>query len=1075
MRKPIKVLAYVLTLSIIISAVIAVWAVDIQRDVVTVYPQKISGNLGNDGMGLVVLEEPTFAGQPDLGNSGNFPEIGTVGLSTSWALIEPKQGKYDFSTIDNTIDYWVAKGKKINLRICTDTLLLPYTYKGVPDWVNVSYVTRTDVAAEFGNLPVNTVKMVDVRGVDYQNALDTFLAKLVAKYGDNKNVEVVEIRGYGPWGEWHSGVAFDSSAQRISNLTAIIGKWVTAFASKGKVMVLSCAGEYMGAYDTSSTDAKRNYANYLSWSGFDYGMKLPSLSFRRDGFSYYKTDEKLLAEFVKSGKKLPLMAEIQQNAANLDANALNRNWTTATDDMIFKLRPNYATIVGWTAIEAVKVVSNQTGYVDRTNQKMGYRLAVDKAEYSGGINAGSTLKVRTAFSNSGVGRFWYDHKLAVYLMDISNNIIASTVNAQSDFTSVLNGEQVEFITDFAIPSNVTGNTYKIAVAIVDNTNHVPQTRLGNAGEIGTSKIYSIGNVIIGNSTPATLNGETLLTYSALSQTALAANTSYQVSFKYLPGKTLSSFDLIADNANGYYFAVKSGGNTAFTSSWQDVSQQTGYKSFIFTTGNDANYKVEIGSVNFGTITPSDCTIRTVSATQYDFNSSLGAFSVSGTASNGAVRTNSRIEISHTATTGDQSGASISLAANKNYTISFKTKTMTAYTSGSNGTNSLPQDNTGIGAYMYVNYGSARAFEWYEREDAAENNKVFNVSTGSSVQNLTFGMHNDGKYYIDNVIVVDNGAGNYITGSNYTSLRNAAPAAPSGTIPAREGFESMSFTGSIIDPFIWRWGKMTTKGSEVISGKSSLLGTIEAADYIDTGFFVYARTQPTMTQFLSGSTYVISFKYKVLEKASGSFYIDMKEKDSNVWPFSANLENVADSIIKDYSFEITPTSNTLLMDFGIHEVDSNYSGRIIIDELNIRLKNQAGFTPADMTGSTRYEQNNSKITYQGNWITQATALSNVFTLNRARKSYVKGSTAQFSFTGTAFRIIGYRSPSQGTIEVNIDGTKYTVNLYTTAHNSAYMADVFTSPVLSNTSHSVTITLLENTNTYIDAIDIKGVMN
>jgi hypothetical protein len=100
---------------------------------------KIDGKLDNPGMGWVLSEEPIYGGHVDIGSSGNFPEVDNITLSTSWAAIEYEEGKYDFSVLDNTIAYWTKLGKRINLRICTDNLVLPYTYKGVPDWLFEKY------------------------------------------------------------------------------------------------------------------------------------------------------------------------------------------------------------------------------------------------------------------------------------------------------------------------------------------------------------------------------------------------------------------------------------------------------------------------------------------------------------------------------------------------------------------------------------------------------------------------------------------------------------------------------------------------------------------------------------------------------------------------------------------------------------------------------------------------------------------------------------------------------------------------------------------------------------------------
>ncbi len=115
-----------------------------------VYPEKLSGNLNNPGMGWVTLEEPTYGGHPDMGTSGPLPEVSNVSLSTSWARIEVEEGVYDWTLMDQIIDYYVVRGKRINFRIVTDSLMLPNTYSGTPQWLFDKY----DVAYEIHNYTI---------------------------------------------------------------------------------------------------------------------------------------------------------------------------------------------------------------------------------------------------------------------------------------------------------------------------------------------------------------------------------------------------------------------------------------------------------------------------------------------------------------------------------------------------------------------------------------------------------------------------------------------------------------------------------------------------------------------------------------------------------------------------------------------------------------------------------------------------------------------------------------------------------------------------------------------------------
>ena len=78
----------------------------------------------NEGQGWVILEEPLWGGLPSLGYKGTFPEVKSVSLSTGWSVFEETPGNYDWSVMDETIEYWAKQGKTINMRLCTDGLEL---------------------------------------------------------------------------------------------------------------------------------------------------------------------------------------------------------------------------------------------------------------------------------------------------------------------------------------------------------------------------------------------------------------------------------------------------------------------------------------------------------------------------------------------------------------------------------------------------------------------------------------------------------------------------------------------------------------------------------------------------------------------------------------------------------------------------------------------------------------------------------------------------------------------------------------------------------------------------------------
>ena len=127
-------------------------------------------------MGWVILEEPLYGGLPSLGYEGTFPEVKSISLSTGWSCFEETPGDYDWSVMDETIEYWVSQGKTINLRLCTDGLTLNQgVINGCPDWL----------FEEPYNVPqiVNNGEIyADLSSPVYQEELRKFLAEFAGHY-----------------------------------------------------------------------------------------------------------------------------------------------------------------------------------------------------------------------------------------------------------------------------------------------------------------------------------------------------------------------------------------------------------------------------------------------------------------------------------------------------------------------------------------------------------------------------------------------------------------------------------------------------------------------------------------------------------------------------------------------------------------------------------------------------------------------------------------------------------------------------------------------------------------------------
>jgi len=103
---------------------------------VTVTPQVTDEILVNPGMGLVYYHSAgrlwAYGAKTEPGDALDwFPGVSTIYLRVLWNDLEPEEGEYRWDLIDSSAAAFVAKGKKVGIRvICANQ-----TENAVPQYV----------------------------------------------------------------------------------------------------------------------------------------------------------------------------------------------------------------------------------------------------------------------------------------------------------------------------------------------------------------------------------------------------------------------------------------------------------------------------------------------------------------------------------------------------------------------------------------------------------------------------------------------------------------------------------------------------------------------------------------------------------------------------------------------------------------------------------------------------------------------------------------------------------------------------------------------------------------------------
>ena len=137
-----------------------------------------------------------------------FPGMDHLYLRLAWAFLEPEEGKFDWSYIDNIVQKYVPKGYKISFRIsCKETGpapgSVPVEVNGIryatPYWV-VKAGAKGIEKPEFGSASWTPVW----DDLVFLEKLDNFHKAFAKKYDGKPWVRYVDIGSIGEWGEGHT-------------------------------------------------------------------------------------------------------------------------------------------------------------------------------------------------------------------------------------------------------------------------------------------------------------------------------------------------------------------------------------------------------------------------------------------------------------------------------------------------------------------------------------------------------------------------------------------------------------------------------------------------------------------------------------------------------------------------------------------------------------------------------------------------------------------------------------------------------------------------------------------------------
>ena len=442
--------------------------------------------LHNPDMGWVLYEnypvDPAPGGSSTMATlpDETFPGVDEVAVMFSWFDVERSEGKYDFTDVDRAYDYWAKRGKRIQLRMSTETLLWwdnasPPRGKGPPDYVAERLSDDRKQRRDGEGLPPYVV--LDARDPFYLDRLGKFLDAVAQHYGKERPVTLVDLRGFGVWGEWHSGFKYPSLRDRRAALIGIIDTYSRAFPNHWLSLSYSYdpdgpADLYAGPYNRYDEAFTNTFDQYLRYSAFDHALTKPNVTFRRDGCggAVHSNERKLCEQAFASATRGPFMSEFMDGyAASKKGDA---GWVKWKVEDALSLHPNYINLLGYQAADALAFLRERKDLIDHGLRTMGYRLVPTKLTYPDEIKSNETFEVSSEWVNRAVGRAMKDFRLILVLADAEGKPIASCTTEPLETSKWLKGNTYKIARDARF-RGVAPGTYDLRIGLIDPATSKP--------------------------------------------------------------------------------------------------------------------------------------------------------------------------------------------------------------------------------------------------------------------------------------------------------------------------------------------------------------------------------------------------------------------------------------------------------------------------------------------------------------------------------------------------------------------------------------------------------------------------
>ncbi len=387
-------------------------------------------------------------------------------LRVEWKDLEPAEGKQDWSRLDSAIEAAAKRGQRIAFRIMT-TNAHSAGYYCSPKWLFDLGCKSWDYDVG-GADPTSGGKAIRRIEPDYADPLylskhAAFIKALGARYDGHAGVEFLDIGSYGIWGEWHTRHPSPWLVRR-----QIIDMYLDSFR-KTPLMCMSDDAEALAYCIAHGTGIRRDGV------GSDWHEKTWIGSKKYAG----------VEGFADNWKRAPVVFEWFGNYDYL----VGRQWSF--DSAVEFMLKNHVTFIN---DNIGKVPAEQWPKIEKLARLAGYRLELLEAAFPSACRPGQAIQIRMKWRNSGVGKMYRKHPLALYLLDERGVTALERQQPAIDPCAWLPGDH-EVAAVVQLPHQLAKGRYTLALALLDPVSGKPAVLLACTAK-HEGRVYRLGQFTV---------------------------------------------------------------------------------------------------------------------------------------------------------------------------------------------------------------------------------------------------------------------------------------------------------------------------------------------------------------------------------------------------------------------------------------------------------------------------------------------------------------------------------------------------------------------------------------------------